>query len=198
LAKQRASYYAASGEVHQFTVSLLAFVYGQESPQMRAYQADVGAISKSKDGSVPGQMFDLAQGTLRNVKAEVEGGLVENWRAQIAGELLAELVRLGKEILSDEADEAKNVGAVLIAAAFEGTLRRLGEEQAGVIGRPPMQDVISSLKTADVLKGGQVHTANGYLKFRNDSLHADWQNLDRPQIEGCILFLESLFEKHFS
>jgi hypothetical protein len=158
----------------------------------------VEAISKTKTGSPPGELFDLAQGTIRNIKAEIEAGLVENWRAQVAGELLAELVRLGKEVLSEKTEEAKNVSAVLISAAFEGTLRRLSEGLAGVTGRPPMQDVIASLKTADILKGGQLHTASGYLKFRNDSLHADWQKVDRSQVEGCILFLESLFEKHFS
>lgn len=50
----------------------------------------------------------------------MESGLVQNWRAQVAGELLAELVRLGKEVLSDRTEEAKNVSAVLIAASFEG------------------------------------------------------------------------------
>jgi hypothetical protein len=179
---------------------MLSVVYGAESPQMRAYQANADAVSRTKpgSGSPPGELFDLAQGAIRNMKAEIEAGLIEDWRAQVAGELLAELVRLGKEVLSDKTEPAKNVSAVLIAAAFEGVLRRMGEELAGVTGRPPLNEVITSLKTADVLKGGQVHTASGYLKFRNDSLHADWQNVDRFQVESCILFLESQLEKHFS
>jgi hypothetical protein len=74
----------------------------------------------------------------------------------------------------------------------------MGEQLAGMWARPKLDEVIVSLKTADVLHGGQVHTASSYLKFRNDSLHADWAKVDRSQVEGCMLFVESLLEKHFS
>ena len=198
LARPRAGYYGATGEAYQFATSFLSTLYGPESSQMRALRANAEAISKEKEGSPPMKLFELSQGAIKNAKAELEGGLAENWRAQVAGELLAELVRLGKETLSDRTEEAKNVSAVLIAASFEGVLRKMGEEFAGISGRPKLEEVITSLKTADALKGGQIHTASGYLKFRNDSLHADWANVDRSQVEGCMLFVESLLEKHFS
>jgi hypothetical protein len=35
----------------------------------------------------------------------------------------------------------------------------MGEEFAGVSGGPKLEDVIAALKVADVLTGGQVHTA---------------------------------------
>lgn len=74
----------------------------------------------------------------------------------------------------------------------------MGEDLAGISGRPRLEEVIAGLKNTDALRGGQVHTASGYLKFRNDSLHADWAKVDRSQVEGCMLFVESLLEKHFS
>ncbi|GAC1433202.1 MAG: hypothetical protein NVSMB58_16590 [Terriglobales bacterium] len=86
----------------------------------------------------------------------------------------------------------------LIAAAFEGTLRKMAEQLANVSTRPKLEEVITILKAADVLKGGQVHTASSYLKFRNDSFHADWDSVDRSQVDGCILFIESLLEQYFS
>ena len=197
LKKDRAAHYDAAGEVYQFATSMLAAVYGPESPQMKAMRADADAISKGREKNA-GDLFDLSFGVIRNVKGEIEAGLIENWRAQVAGELLAELVRLGKEILAEQTEESKNVAAVLIAASFEGTLRRMGEELAGMTARPALHEVVSLLKNVSVLKGSEVHTANGYLKFRNDSLHADWKNVDRFQIEGCTLFVESLLGKHFS
>ena len=74
----------------------------------------------------------------------------------------------------------------------------MGEEFAGVTTRPKLEEVIAALKTADVLKGGQIATAQGFLKFLNDSLHADWANVDRSQVESCLAFSESLLLKHFS
>jgi len=61
-----------------------------------------------------------------------------------------------------------------------------------------LEGLIGTLKTADVLRGGQVGTALNYLKFRNDSLHADWGSVDRSQVESCLAFSESLLLKHFS
>ena len=62
----------------------------------------------------------------------------------------------------------------------------MGEEFAGVTSRPKLQDVIAALKDAGVLKGGQVGTAQSYLRFRNDSLHADWNAADRSQEESGV------------
>lgn len=70
-------------------------------------------------------------------------------------EVLSELVALGKEVLADDTDAAKNASAVLIAAAFEDLMRRMGAELAGVIGRPYLEQVIRALKSADILKGGR-------------------------------------------
>jgi hypothetical protein len=51
-------------------------------------------------------------------------------------------------------------------------IRRMGSELAGV--QEELEEVIIALKNAGVLEGGEVGTAQSYLKFRNDSLHADW------------------------
>jgi hypothetical protein len=64
--------------------------------------------------------------------------------------------------------------------------------------RPTLEEVISALKAANIFKGGQVGIAQSYLKFRNDSLHADWENVDRSQVESCLAFSESLLLKHLT
>jgi hypothetical protein len=119
-------------------------------------------------------------------------------RAFVAGEIFAELVGLGKEILTDDTEAAKNVSAVLIAAAFEDLMRRMGTELAGVTGRPKLEDVLAALTNASILRGGEVGTAQSYLKFKNDSLHADWAKVQRSQVQSCIAFIEVLLMKHFS
>jgi hypothetical protein len=101
-------------------------------------------------------------------------------------------------MLEEGTESAKNVSAVLIAAAFEDLIRRMGSELAGVVDRPKLENVVTALKDAEVLKGGEVGTAISYLKFRNDSLHADWDKVQRTQILSCTSFIEALLVKHFS
>ena len=80
----------------------------------------------------------------------------------------------------------------------EDLMRRMGSELAGVTGRPNLEEVLSALKNAGILKGGEVGTAQSYLKFRNDSLHADWAKVQKSQVQSCTAFIEALLVKHFS
>jgi hypothetical protein len=74
----------------------------------------------------------------------------------------------------------------------------MGSEIAGVVARPKLEAVIIALKDAGIFKGGEVGIARSYLKFRNDSLHADWANVQESQVQSCIVFIEVLLVKHFS
>lgn len=192
--------HGVASEATQFATSLLTVLYGPQSTQLKAFSVGCDAISKMKPGtgSVPVQLCRHARGAIANAKAELEAGLVGSLRVQVTGEVLADLVSLGKEILAGGTEVAKNVAAVLIAAAFEDLMRRMGTEFAGVVGRPSLQDVITALKDAGVLKGGEIGTAQSFLKFRNDSLHADWANVSRVQVESCTAFVDSMLVKHFS
>jgi hypothetical protein len=189
-----------SHEIVPFAISFLTAIYGPKSPQLKAYNDTLAQIAKSADGVTSVTFFQKqhAYGVVKNTVAEIQSGLITSVRAEVAGEVFGELVGLGKQILEENSDPAKNVSAVLIAAAFEDLIRRMGSELAGVVGRPKLEDVITSLKDANILRGGEVSTALSYLKFRNDSLHADWDNVQRPQIQSCIGFVEGLLAKHFS
>lgn len=189
-----------SSEAVQFATSMLTAFHGPRSTQLKAFTEGLEMDSRRAANATDADWHHLARarGAITNAVAEVEGGLITSLRVLVAGEMLSELVRLGKEVLETKTEEAKNVAAVLVAAAFEDLMRRMGEEFASVTGRPKLEDVINALKSAEVLKGGQVGTALSYLQFRNDSLHADWNKVDRSQVESCIAFIEALLLKHFS
>lgn len=129
---------------------------------------------------------------------ELENGLIGSLRAPIQGEILGDLVGLARDALGENTADSKNVAAVLTAASFEDCIRRLGTEKAGVIGRPKLETVLIALKDAGVIKGGNLSLANSMLKFRNDSLHADWQQVTKAQIESCLSLTEALLVAHFS
>ena len=183
-------------EALQFATSMITAFYGPESPQMKTFRMTIENIQKK-----PGNATELrmqAGATIKNVKAEIQAGLIKSVRALIAGEIVSDLLALAKGILADSSESAKNVGSVLVAAAFEDIIRRMGVELAGVVGRPKLEEVIIALKQKDMLKGGEPTIALSYLKFRNDSLHADWTNVQRPQTDSCLAFVEALLVKHFS
>lgn len=184
-------------ELPPFAVSMLTYFYGANSAQVRSYMEGADSILRNKEGSAH-RLFMHARGAVASTIRELENGLVANLRTSIEGELLGDLVGLAKEALSQNTDETKNVAAVLSAAAFEDTVRRLGEEKASVRDRPKLEAVLAELKNAGVLKGGTPSLANAMLKFRNDSLHANWQLVSRAQVESCLALTDSLLTEHFS
>jgi hypothetical protein len=189
-----------TSEVVQSAISLLTAAYGPQSAQLNALTTGLAQIAKLAPNPTNSSHHQggLARGAIQNTVAEIEGGLIVSLRAQVAGEIFAELVALGKEALEGDTEAAKNVSAVLIAAAFEDLMRRMGAELAGVVGRPKLEDILIALKNAEILKGGEVGIALSYLKFRNDSLHADWAKVQKSQVQSCTAFIEALLAKHFS
>lgn len=184
-------------ELPSFAISMLTTFYRPNSVQVKAYLAGADNISKDRNG-LAHRMFMHARGAVGNTIRELENGLVANLRTSVQGEILGDLLGLSKEALSQNTEETKNVAAVLSAAAFEDCARRLGAEEAGVQGRPNLELVLAALKDAGVLRGGTVSLANTMLKFRNDSLHADWTLVARAQVESCVALTESLLTEHFS
>lgn len=191
--------YKNGPEVVQGATSLLSLVYGQESAQLEHMRAALLTISKQSGGAdwKHSQEALVAQGVLQNLKREIETGLTGSLRHQITGEVLTDLIQLSRTALEEQGDSAKNVAAVLAAAAFEDTIRRMGTTLVGVVGRDDLADVLKKLKDAGVIQSPQVGIAQSYLSFRNHALHADWEKIERESIHSVLGFVEQLLVKHF-
>jgi hypothetical protein len=96
------------------------------------------------------------------------------------------------------AENSVPVAAVLASAAFEDLMRRLAQEKAGITDRIKLDQILIQLKEKGVLQGGEPGVAQSFLKFRNDSLHADWKNVTESQVSSCLGLLDSLVVKHLS
>ena len=127
--------------------------------------------------------------------AEIKSGLVQSIRLGVVGEVLAELAAMARDALDEKSVQ---VAAVLTAAAFEDLMRRLGQEKAGITSRIKLDQVLVELKEKGILQGGEPGVAQSFLKFRNDSLHADWSNVTESQVSSCLGLLDSLIIKHLS
>lgn len=181
-------------------VSLLTLVYGPNSSHLAHFNTRLAEIHRrpASPSWHSEQVSVEAKGTLKNLKTEIELGLIGSLRQQITGEVLTDLLQLARTVLDQPGDNAKNVAAVLTAAAFEDTIRRMGQTLAGVIGQDDLADVLKKLKEADVVKSPQVGIAQSYLSFRNHALHANWNSIQREAVQSVLGFVEQLLLKHFS
>ena len=128
---------------------------------------------------------------------ELNEGLLGNFGRIISGEVLSDFLQLSREALDKGTDGSKNVAAVLAAALFEDSIRRLATSN-DIPHQDKLETVIGSLKKASILQGATVGIANSYLNFRNKALHAAWDKVDRPEIKSVLSFTEELLLKHFS
>jgi hypothetical protein len=185
-----------SGEALAFAISMATAFYGPSSAQVEIIKSRAASLPREKGNAYPHIMiYEFAQGCIKNMAAELKSGLVQNLRLGIVGEILADLIALAKDALSQG---SIHVAAVLTAAAFEDLLRRLAQEKIGFSARVKLEQVVNELKDKAVLQGGEPAVVQGFLKFRNDSLHADWQSVNESQIKSCLALPDSLIIKHLS
>lgn len=200
---QMAEIYSGVVEALQGTVGLARILYGDldETPQVHTVMK-AAQLARDQKQNVAFSFFETVwpavRGTLRAMKADVEAGLLGTIERRAAGEVIADMLGLAKEALARGSDAGRNVAAVLTAAAFEDTIRKMGATLAGVQDRIDLADVLNALKDAKVLVGAPFTTAQSYLKFRNDSLHADWTQLTPAVVGSCVSFTEGLLLQHFS
>jgi hypothetical protein len=116
----------------------------------------------------------------------------------VTSDVLSDFLQLARTALDENSEDAKNVAAVLAAAAYEDTIRRIAKEHAGVIGRDKLDKVITALKDAGLLVSPQLGIAMSYLSFRNHALHAEWDKIDRASVTSVLGFVQELLLKRFS
>jgi hypothetical protein len=143
------------------------------------------------------RLEDIIFGTLQNLKAEIKAGLIEGLQKTLTGEVLTDFLKLARITLKEKGEGAKNVASVLGAALFEDTTRRLATLN-GISHKEKLASVLVELKNQKILQGSQVGIAQSYLNYRNNSLHADWDKIDRPEIQSVLAFTEELLLRHFS
>lgn len=190
-----------SAQVVQGAASLIALLYGPRSAQQAAFETALAEerkrIAKNWHESQPVSIAEMVAGVLRNVGAELDAGLIGSIKQQAAAEVLTDFIALSRAALEEKGDQAKNVAAVLAAAAFEDTIRRLGVAHAGADPREELSEILIKLKKSGLLQAPQVGIAQSYLNFRNHALHANWDSIQREAVHSVLGFVEQLVLKHF-
>ena len=78
-----------SSKAIQFAASMMAALYGPESPQMRQFRDGCAAIAKTATNphNMDAHLCKHAIGTIRNTIAELKAGLIVRLRVVVAGEI---------------------------------------------------------------------------------------------------------------
>jgi hypothetical protein len=191
---------AAEGELDHGTVTVLGLTHGENSQQLKAYNEGIASTRKSAASPLwaATNVVDYSCGVLQSIKHEVQEGLIGDLRREVTGEVLSDFLELAQATLDEKTDQSKNVAAVLAAAAFEDTLRRLGALYCRIRTRESLPDILTSLKDAGVFKGSQVGVVQSHFQFRNDAMHADWNKIDAVAVRTVLSMVQELLLKHFS
>jgi len=192
--------YETQNRMHQGTIGLLNVLYGRDSSRERELGNALARIAKAhpypSSTMCVEPSISLLRGVLQSIQADVDAGLLGSLRNTVTGDVLSDLIKLAKSVSDEGGEASKNVAAVLAAAAFEDSLRRLAAS-AGLPHQEKLSGVVIALKERDVLQGSQVGIAQSYLSFRNRALHAKWAEVDRPEVASILGFTEALIIKHF-
>jgi hypothetical protein len=187
-----------SNELLFGTLTIMNIVYGPNNPQAEKLSKETEYIRKRySDDYASENIAELAESILRNIKGELESGILGSIQRTLTGEVLTDFLQLARTALEEKGDEAKNIAAVLSAALFEDTIRRLATTN-GIPHFEKLQDIITELKNKGILNGSQIGIANSYLNFRNNSLHAQWDKVGRESVASVLAFVEQLLLAHFS
>ncbi len=182
------------------TLGIMQALYGIDSSQEKALRTSIERFTNKDHPSastVINNSVAAIGGVLAAIKAELDSGFIGSLRATLTGEVLTDFIKLARMTLDESGDDAKNVAAVLAAAAFEDVLRKLADLK-GIDHQEKLADVMTALKDVGVLQGAEVGIAQSYLSFRNRSLHAKWNEVNRPAIESVLAFTEQVILKHLT
>lgn len=190
-------YHAGTARYHELlqgALTVMSIVHGAESHQVAALKS----LSQFDLKLAPRVYSERVRGALTSLKAEVDMGLAGSLQKKFYGEAITDFLQLARISLDAETEQGKNIAAVLVAATFEDTLRRMAADLTGLTARDDLQNVLTALKNNGILVPPQLGIAQSYLSFRNKALHAEWERIDRAGVESILAFVQQLLLKHFS
>jgi hypothetical protein len=185
-------------ELFHGALDIMTIMYGPSSIQLKNFIEEEATIRQKFNPDAASEFRNqLVMGVLNNMKAALKAGIIGSLQKSITGEVLTDFLQLARTVFDEKGDGSKNVASVLAAALFEDTIRRIATIN-GIPHIEKLQDLLTELKNKDVLQGSQVGIGNSYLNFRNNSLHANWDKVERESVASVLGFCEQLLIKEIT
>ena len=169
--------------------SLIKAACGMDSPYYESFIKARKACSEFED-----QLRILA-GIFQSAKEAFEGGYLFDVEREVSAEIFGDFVVLAKQAL---AEDNKDVAAVLAAAALEDALKRYAASNGLDVDDAPMSRIVGALKSKGLVSGAQKSLLTAMLQMRNHAMHAKWEKIEKPDVNGLIGFVEQFLLTHFS
>ncbi|OGX08380.1 MAG: hypothetical protein A2Z88_01295 [Omnitrophica WOR_2 bacterium GWA2_47_8] len=134
-------------------------------------------------------------GNLLAIKNAIENGLIQSIERAAIGNVVADFLVLAKNSMSQG---FKDVAAVLASAAIEDALKKFAILNGLDVEDKEMSDVINALKGKGLIKGPQASVVSSYIQTRNKAFHAQWEKIEKPEIQSLIAFTEEFILKNLS
>jgi hypothetical protein len=185
----------AVSKVYLGTLSLATSLYGLNSPQVQSIEKRNADFSKAVPDRREQYLINELYGMLRNIREEIQSGLITSLQAEAKGEVLADFVVMAKRALEND---SKDVAAVLACAALEDTLKRYAELEGLNVYDKEMSDVIGALKSKGLIKGPRGKILESFTTVRNKAFHAQWDRIDTAEVHSIIAFVQEFLVSEFS
>ena len=177
-------------EIYCGTLSILQILYGENSTMQSSFLKSAEQIRKTcglNVMSLSRQIFHLSLGALTSAKKDVEFGLLVNIKKKAAAEVYADFIAMAKSAIENG---YKDVSAVMSAAALEDSLKKYATLNGLNVDDKDMSEVINALSSASLLGGPQLKIVRSHLTLRNKAMHAEWSQIDTPEVKSLIAFTE--------
>jgi len=189
--------YDILGEVYSGTIAIATQLWGTNSSQIAAVN-QLRSDMQASNWASPAKAHNLVlqcHGALKSFASDIEAGRLGTLRLEYQGQVFADILNTAKAAI---AGNAKDVAAVLSAAALEDTLKRYAEAKGLDVEDKDLTTVVNALKSSGLLSAPQSALLKGMVPFRNKALHAEWAKIEAAEVSGVIAFVEEFLIRKFT
>lgn len=131
---------------------------------------------------------------LENMKSDITLGLLTSLEKQVTGEVYGDMVSMAKRLIQEKHKES---ASVLACGALEDSLKKYAIQKGLDVYEAELSQVVNALKASSFLKGTQAGLVQSYVKLRNKAFHAQFDQIEMPEVTSLIAFVEHFLIENF-
>ena len=163
-------------------------------PAGSRYSVQATRLLPKADDTFPATKMVPILAILKSAAAEWAAGLIGSLEFHFIGLAFEDFLRLAGEHNENGRHE---VAAILASAVLEDTVKRLCRRHDIASEGKTLDNLISALKTKQILGKVKAERLRAHVKVRNQAFHAQWDEFDQRDLRQMIEDLEELIEIHF-
>jgi len=172
-------------------LNLIGISFGKDSTLFSDIEKAIA--SETTDG-VP-WACGAATGVFAAARDDYNRGFATTLDQRISGEIFGDLLNSANAALNEG---YKDSAAVLAAAAFEDSLKKIGTLHGLDVAEKGLQNLVNLLKARQILTGASGKIAGDFVKTRNAAMHAEWNIITPAEVGGLIGFVQQVIVQYLS